>query len=398
MNIIFISPYFPQYHYKFCESLKKMGANVLAIGDKPYDDLGNKVYESIDEYYLVDNLENYEEVYRAVAFYISKYGRIDFIESQNEFWLETEAKLRTDFNIESGTPYEYLSPMKYKSLMKNVYSCLNIPVAKYSLINEEQDLKQFIKDVDYPIVVKPDNGVGANATYKLSNNQDLLEFFEKWNHQTVFIAEQYIDGSVETFDGLANSNKEVILASSHILLDSIMNSVNDATDIAFYSNKVKGKDIEKVGRKVVEAFDTRSKFFHFEFFRLNKDHPGLAKKGELVGLEVNMRAPGGFIPEMMSYEFGENIYDLWAEMLLTDKLKVTPKHENIVGYIGVRDNIPYKFHTQQSRVKYKKNILEYIPVSYPSSVAMGDHVYLVKSKTVKSVLSIIKNIRMIKDN
>ena len=30
------------------------------------------------------------------------YGRIDWIESNNEYWLEQDARLRTDFNVTTG--------------------------------------------------------------------------------------------------------------------------------------------------------------------------------------------------------------------------------------------------------------------------------------------------------
>ena len=34
-----------------------------------------------------------------MAFLIYKHGRIDWLESNNEYWLERDARLRTDFNI-----------------------------------------------------------------------------------------------------------------------------------------------------------------------------------------------------------------------------------------------------------------------------------------------------------
>ena len=37
-----------------------------------------------------------------MAFFAFKYGRIDWLESNNEYWLEKDARLRTDFNIKSG--------------------------------------------------------------------------------------------------------------------------------------------------------------------------------------------------------------------------------------------------------------------------------------------------------
>jgi hypothetical protein len=91
---------------------------VLGIGDEPYEQLDENVKNSLHEYYKVGSLENYDEVYRAVAFFAFKYGRIDWLESNNEYWLEQDAKLRTDFNITTGFQVQDMPRMKYKSKMK----------------------------------------------------------------------------------------------------------------------------------------------------------------------------------------------------------------------------------------------------------------------------------------
>ena len=101
-NVIFISPNFPTNYWQFCRELKNNGMNVLGIGDQPYYELMPELKGSLNEYYKVSSLENEDEVYRAVAFFAFKYGRIEWLESNNEYWLERDARLRTDFNIQSG--------------------------------------------------------------------------------------------------------------------------------------------------------------------------------------------------------------------------------------------------------------------------------------------------------
>ena len=64
MNLVFISPNFPTYYWNFCKSLRERGVTVLGVGDAPYDDLINETKESLVEYYRVNNLQNYDEVYR----------------------------------------------------------------------------------------------------------------------------------------------------------------------------------------------------------------------------------------------------------------------------------------------------------------------------------------------
>ena len=80
-NFVFLSPNFPTNYWKFCKELKENGMRVLGIGDEPYEQLDENVKNSLHEYYKVGSLENYDEVYRAVAFFAFKYGRIDWLES-----------------------------------------------------------------------------------------------------------------------------------------------------------------------------------------------------------------------------------------------------------------------------------------------------------------------------
>ena len=49
MNFIFISPNFPENYWNFCAALKRNGVTVFGIGDAPYDNLDNRLKESLTE-------------------------------------------------------------------------------------------------------------------------------------------------------------------------------------------------------------------------------------------------------------------------------------------------------------------------------------------------------------
>ena len=153
-NVIFISPNFPTNYWQFCRELRNNGMNVLGIGDQPYDELNPDLKASLNEYYKVGSLENYDEVYRAVAFFIFKYGPIDWLESNNEYWLEKDAALRTAFHITSGFQVEDMPRIRYKSKMKRYYQKVGIPTARYHLVTDDiKKCRAFLKKVGYPVVV-----------------------------------------------------------------------------------------------------------------------------------------------------------------------------------------------------------------------------------------------------
>ena len=392
MNVIFISPNFPLDFYNFCSRLKERGANVLGIGDAPFESLPKHTIDSVTEYYRVNSLENYNEVSEACRFFSEKYGQIHWIESENEYWLETESKLRSQFNVNTGTKFENLYSMKYKSKMKDVYKSCGIPVARYTIVDTYNNAVNFTHQVGFPVIVKPDNGVGASSTYKLNNLSELDYFFATKDPYVTYIMEEFICGHVETFDGITDSNKNILISSSHVMLNSIMDAVNEHQDMAFYFQDFEGKDIESVGRNAVQHFDTRSRFFHFEFFRLDEDKEGLGKKGDLIGLEVNMRAPGGYMIDMINYAYDVDVYTIWADMLIHDKCFYDINRKYLVGYASRRNSINYAHSIEEVYEKYGDKIVKSFDVPAIFADAMGDTVYLFRSKNKDEIFEVINYI------
>lgn len=299
MNFVFISPNFPENYWMFCRGLKRHGATVLAIVDCPYDSLRRELREYIDDCYVVSSMENYDEMVRAMGYFTYRYGKIDWVESNNEYWLSLDARLRQDFHITTGITIDRIADFQSKSRMKHFYAQAGIPCARWQMAGSIDDALGFAQRYGYPLICKPDVGVGASNTHKLHDEQELRALFAQ-GFSEAMILEEYVPGDCFTFDGIANSRKEVQFATSHHYVGSIMESVNTSDSIGCYSLIDIPQEIMDIGTRCVQAFDTRSRFFHFEFFRLREDREGLGAAGDILGLEVNMRPPGGFLPDMIN--------------------------------------------------------------------------------------------------
>ena len=169
MNFIFVSPQFPKSYWNFCDRLQKNGVHVLGIGDAPYDSLSQELKNSLTEYYYLNSLENYDDVLRAVGYFTFRYGKIDWVESNNEYWLKLDARLRTDFHMTTGKTVEEIDIFQSKSRMKEFYQKAGVPAARWHLVSTLEQGLDFIQKVGYPVIVKPDVGVGASHTYRLEN-------------------------------------------------------------------------------------------------------------------------------------------------------------------------------------------------------------------------------------
>ena len=384
-NVVFISPNFPTNYWQFCRELKNNGLNVLGIGDQPYDELTPALKDSLNEYYKVGTLEDYDAVYRAVAFFIHKYGRIDWLESNNEYWLERDARLRTDFHITSGFQTSDIPRIKYKSRMKEFYQAAGIPTARYHLVDNRKNCMAFINEVGWPVVVKPDNGVGASDTHKLSNSKDLALFLATRNPDVTYIMEEFIHAEVNSYDAIIDSQGNPIFETGNVTPMSIMDIVNEADNSIYYIVKDLPADTRKAGRATVKSFGVKSRFVHFEFFRLTQDQEGMGKKGDVVALEVNMRPCGGFSPDMMNFANSTNVYKIWADMIAFDRSTVESGPHAFCAFAGRRDGKPFVYSHEAIMKKYGQQMKLVDRIPDVLADAMGNQMYVATFPTQKKL-------------
>ena len=357
MNFVFISPNLPDNYYHFCTSLKGRGVRVLGIGDVPYEELRHELKEALEEYYQVKSLKNYKMVKKAVRYFEDKHGHIDWLESNNEYRLAQDAKLRDDFNITTGITGQNIDFITNKSAMKQLYEQAGIKVARYHLVEGYDDCKAFINKVGYPVVVKANSGARASLMRRLDNDKDLKAFIAK-KPKVQMIMEEFIFGDLVSYDGIANSKREVIYETVHVFPRQVMNIVNDELDSFYWSIKDIPSDLRQAGQRVVHNFPSNSRPFHLKFFILKKAKDGLGEKGDIIGLDVNMRTPGGATPYMMNFAGDINIYDIYADMVTKDYTDINSSHKKYhCVYAARRDRHSYRVPLDEIRRIYAPDIV-----------------------------------------
>ena len=395
MNFIFISPHFPHTYWEFCNRLKQNGVNVLAIADAPYESISAELKAALTEYYRVDSLEDYDQVYRGVAYLTFKYGKIDWIESNNEYWLEQDAHLRTDFNVTTGIDFEHILRIKEKSQMKKYYAKGNIPTARQIKASEgEEAVRKFAVMTGYPIIAKPNIGVGASDTHKIHNDEELSSFFLNVQHIDKYVVEEFITGEICSYDAVIDSHGTPIFESMTVWPPSIMDIVNKQLDLSYYVDKSMPEQLRQLGRRTVKAFGVWSRFVHLEFFRLDQHHEGLGDVGDFVALEVNMRPAGGYTPDMINYAHSTDIYKIWADMVAFDKSLTDQGKQYYCAFASRRDIYRYVHTHDEILAKYSDSMVmcERMPEIFKA--AMGQQMYTVRLNTKEEVTEFVNFVHL----
>ena len=226
MNFVFVSPQFPTSYWIFCNRLKQRGVTVLGLSDAPYDSLPEQVKNSLTEYYRVDSMEDYDQMVRALGYFTHQYGKIDWLESNNEYWLTQDARLRTDFNITTGMKSDQVANVRRKSAMKAFYKKAGVPTARYHMVSSLEEGLAFAEKVGYPVFVKPDAGMGAEESYKLSNPDEMRYFYET-KSDVDYIMEEFITGDIWSYDGISDSKGDIIFETTVSWPRSVADIVNN---------------------------------------------------------------------------------------------------------------------------------------------------------------------------
>lgn len=393
MNFVFISPNYPQRYFKFIEALASRGITVLGIGDEWPGNLNPRLSSALTEYRYVGDMNDRGAMINALSELSAKYGPIDYIESNNEWWLNLDADLREHFHVATGFHPDQMEHIKAKSAMKEYFKKGGAKTMRYLVINGKEDkpaAEAFAKKVGYPLFVKPNVGVGAADSYALHNVEEFNAFFEKELPEP-YIMEEYVNGYIVSFDGICNSKGEVVFCTSDHFPVPIDKIVNDVQDVGYYTNPfalsmkdIDAKEFEKVGRQVVKAFGISKRFFHIEFFVLNEDKKGLAKKGEFVALECNMRSPGGNTPDLIDYANSVSVYEIYADVIAYDENRQDLNGKKYIAWSAARrDVIAYRHSEQEIFDRYGDKIR--MADRYPDAIAtaMGNNFYFGRFETLE---------------
>lgn len=377
MNYIFITPNFPENFKRFVMKLSEEGINVLGIGDASYEELDKEMASKLGEYYKVDNMEDYNQVFKACAFLSFKHGKIDRLESHNEHWLRQDSRLREDFNID-GAKVNQTNDLQSKIYMKKVFDEIGLPTIKGVVANSFDEASGFANQVGYPVVVKPNVGVGAADTFIIRDERELGAYYSIDKNYDVLI-EEYIDGHLETYDGLVDKNGEIVLRSSFLVYEGIVEAVLHSSDVKFYVQSGIFEDLKEMGSKIVDAFNLEERFFHIEFFR--------KKDGTLLPLEINCRAPGGPVLDLMSIAFDFDIYELYAKIVAGEKIKKLEDAPYYCGYVGLQrgDSISHKHDRNEIMLQFADVVVDYRENPDVFEKAMGKYYYILKSNDLSRI-------------
>jgi hypothetical protein len=379
MNFLYISPEFPPNYANFIRHLHALGVKVWGIGEADFYSMPASLRGAL-AWYLRTNLNDPDAVQWAVDQLLAQMsasgqpGNFDRVESHNEQWLYLEALINEKYNLD-GIKTRDLTRLKKKTAMKQLFKKIGLPAARGERVADFKQAMQLADNLGYPLILKPDEGVGAGGIYRVENESELKSCLSLIRGD--YLIEEFIEAGIVTYDGLADYDGNVIFENSLVYGDGVLDYVL-GKDTFFYVDRNIADDLRTAGQKLVPLFDIRRKFFHFEFFKMGQTY---------MPIEINCRPPGGAILDMMNYSIDDDLYRAYARLIVNGQTTVQSQKKYYCCYIGRKDK-HYAFSHEEILAAFGQCLVEHDQNPPLFRQAMGNERYIFRAPTEAEIFDI----------
>lgn len=202
-----------------------------------------------------------------------------------------------------------------KAYMKKVFYENQIPSARFMVISPLDDWQRLVREMEYPLVVKPCDCNSSKGVVKVYSNEEIAKVVAdafKLSRSKQIIIEEFVEGREISIDVWVEGRKAKVLAVSET---SKMKTQEEQFTIYQSSYPVLG--IEQLQNKAQEAADRIA-----EAFRL-KDCPMLIQaivNGDYISVvEFSARMGGGTKYRLIEYVSGIDIMQIYVKRILGEE-------------------------------------------------------------------------------
>ncbi len=309
MNVLFLSPGFPNEMCFFSEGLANVGAKVYGVGEAPVGTLPARTREALTAYLQVPSLWDEEGTVEQVRHEIAAAGlRIDRVETLWEPLVVLAAKLREALGV-PGMSVARVLPFRDKELMKRKVDEAGVRTPHHVGCRSQDEIREAAERVEYPLIVKPIAGAGSADTYRVDDAAQLEEIIAAVAHVEEVSVEEFIEGEEFTFDAICIEGHPVFVnLSLYRPRPLVQRTVQWVSPQTVALRDVHAPELASgyaMGLAVLKALDMGSGFTHMEWFR--------KPDGEAVFCEIGARVAGARSIDIMNFATDMDLFTGWAE-------------------------------------------------------------------------------------
>jgi phosphoribosylaminoimidazole carboxylase (NCAIR synthetase) len=172
-HVVFIAPRFLETTNRYVRAFAELDEVTLSlVSMDPEEAIPAPLRPRVAGHYRVADALDPAQLTHAVRAIGRSVGRVDRLTGALEQLQLPMAEVRDALGID-GLTGEIARNFRDKDRMKEVLRAHGVPVARSTLARTPAELAAFAEQVGFPVIVKPQAGLGSRATHRLEDARDL---------------------------------------------------------------------------------------------------------------------------------------------------------------------------------------------------------------------------------
>ncbi len=332
--VVHVTPNYTENALRFLSKLvATAGIRPALISMEPFEWLPIELRSSLISFRQVRDVFDSAELIAAAKSLADEFGAIHRITSATEQVQIPVARVRDALKIK-GMGEETMLNFRDKSRMKNLLRAAGLPVARHFQAENEAQARDFCEKNGFPVVAKPLDGAASISTFKIENEQDLVNVLAELQptKEKPLLLEEFILGDEFSFDTFLVEGKPVFHSLTMYLpnpLHAVRNPwIQWQVVLPIEIDDPKYDDIRAANAKTLEVLGMKTGMTHLEWFRRND--------GTIAISEVAARPPGAQITTMISRHCDFDSEAAWFRLMYFNEFPTDLTRKYAVGAAFLR--------------------------------------------------------------
>jgi hypothetical protein len=314
-HVVFVAPFLLPATNRFVAAAASLpGIRLSLVSQDPVEKAPPELRQRLAGHWRIDHGLDARSIVRAVQALTQHLGPVDRVIGSLEQLQVPLAEARAELAL-PGLSVQAAHNFRDKNRMKDVLSAAGLPCARHRLMTHVSDAEAFVREVGFPLIVKPPAGAGAVNTFRLDDPGAFREYLAAYppHPQRPALLEEFLSGEEHSFDS--------IMLGGRLLWHSI--SVYRPAPLTVVENpwiqwcvllpREMGREYDGIREAAGRALSTLglvTGMTHMEWFRRTD--------GSVAISEVAARPPGAQFTSLISWSHDRDFYRSWAELSVFD--------------------------------------------------------------------------------
>lgn len=313
--VLYVAPFFNDNAIQLIGTFANLPDIRLGIiSQEPQEKLDEGLRAKLYAHWRVENALDAEQLAWAVEELTQRHGPAHRLIGAMEHIQTQLAEVRQRFGI-AGMDVTTAQNFRDKAQMKRVLQEAGLPCARFCQVDNAAAAWGFADEVGYPMIIKPLDGAGSQATYQVHNGEDLQKALGQVNLPAIM--EEFVTGREFSFETVSVNGQAVWHSWTHYSptpLEAMQNAwIQWCVVLPREVDDPTYAQIRQAAPQALTALGMETGLTHMEWF--------LRPDNSIAISEVAARPPGANIMPLISRAHDVDFDRAWAELMVWGKFE-----------------------------------------------------------------------------